>query len=357
MPFPEAMLPFLVGRLAPAALLRRLISVPLLALGAWLATGTAYAAEWQPGPDASGPSYVVGFADRVRQTGGDWVVEGWVLDRTAEGWTGITEVHVYAGEVGTGPFLGAAQVHQPRPDVAAALGNPYWQPAGFSLQVDQGRIPSSVNRLTVYARTPGRGWWALPVPIAPPVAAVAPAATPALAPTPTPPPSPVRTPVPTTPSVQVTAEQEAFIQQVGQIAHRFRAEINLPPSLVTAIAINESGWGRSKLSREANNYFGIKAHRGPGTAGTYTIETWEVVDGERITITAAFRAYYNLEESVRDLGTFLKTNSRYEPVFRARDDGEAAARALLAAGYATDPAWADKLIRLMRVYGLARLDV
>jgi flagellum-specific peptidoglycan hydrolase FlgJ len=139
---------------------------------------------------------------------------------------------------------------------------------------------------------------------------------------------------------------------VGEVARRLRPEVGLAPSLVTAMAINESGWGQSSLSRGAHNYFGIKAEPGQGVLEP----TWEVVDGRRVSIWARFRVYRSLEESVRDLGQFLHTNSRYDAVWPRAANPRLAARALLGAGYATDPDWADKLIRLIDSYNLEALD-
>jgi flagellar protein FlgJ len=84
--------------------------------------------------------------------------------------------------------------------------------------------------------------------------------------------------------------------------------------------------------------------------------TWEVIDGRRVNVWAHFRVYRSLEESVRDLGLFLHTNPRYDLVWPRADNPRLAARALLGAGYATDPDWADKLIRLIDAYKLDALD-
>ena len=163
------------------------------------------------------------------------------------------------------------------------------------------------------------------------------------------------TPTPALPPVTV-ADQQRFIAEVGEVAKRLRVEVGLPPSLLVAMAINETGWGRSELAVKANNYFGIKAHRGPGTAGVYEVETWEVVNGERVVIRAAFRAYNSLEENVRDLGAFLRASPRYNGVWAFANDGPGAARALFQAGYATDPVWPEKLASLMQRHNLQALD-
>jgi flagellum-specific peptidoglycan hydrolase FlgJ len=153
-----------------------------------------------------------------------------------------------------------------------------------------------------------------------------------------------------------TAEQISFIERVGAVARRLRTEVAVPPSLVTAMAINESGWGRSSLSQRAHNYFGIKAEIGMGTAGRVVEETQEVVDGRVITILAPFRAYYSLEESVRDLGAFLRDNPRYAALGRGTADPRRAVTILAEAGYASDPAWREKLVTLIDQFQLERFD-
>jgi flagellar protein FlgJ len=140
------------------------------------------------------------------------------------------------------------------------------------------------------------------------------------------------------------------------VARRLRAVVGLPPSLVTAMAINDTGWGTSELARRANNYFGIKADVGEGTAGHVLEDTHEVVDGRVVGLRAAFRAYRSLEDSTRDLGAFLRANPRYESIWARADDPHASALALAHAGYATDPEWAGKLMALIDGLDLEALD-
>lgn len=123
------------------------------------------------------------------------------------------------------------------------------------------------------------------------------------------------------------------------------------------MAINETGWGSSTLATQANNYFGIKAFSGPGPAGTIDVETTEVEDGETVTVMATFRAYHSLDECVQDLGNFLHANPRYAAVFANPTDPIAMAQAMLAAGYGTDPTWADKLTHIIDTFNLRSLDV
>jgi flagellar protein FlgJ len=162
--------------------------------------------------------------------------------------------------------------------------------------------------------------------------------------------------LPAVSTTRLTPAQRQFIADVGGVARVRRAQVGLPPSLVVAMAINESAWGQSALARDARNYFGVKAVVGSGTLGAVEEETEEVVDGRVVRIRAPFRAYRSLDESVVDLGAFLHENDRYAPLWSATDDPRAAARVLLDAGYATDPAWADKLARLIDDLDLERLD-
>jgi hypothetical protein len=152
------------------------------------------------------------------------------------------------------------------------------------------------------------------------------------------------------------AEREAFVAAWGDRARRLRPSTGLPPSLAVAMAINETGWGRSRLAREAHNFFGLKAGKRPGTAGVLTVETWEVVNGEEVRVEQTFRAFHTPEESLLDLARHLRETPRYAAVWTQSHDPDAFARAMLAAGYATDPAWADKLARLRMNYHLDRFD-
>jgi hypothetical protein len=152
-----------------------------------------------------------------------------------------------------------------------------------------------------------------------------------------------------------TSEAE-FIEAVGSIARRAQRSTGVPASVTIAQAILESDWGRSRLTREAHNLFGIKALAGPGTAGTITLATWEHLGNLDLVIQSAFRAYHTLEESVTDHAAFFVQNGRYADALAVSADPQAFARAINQAGYATDPRYASKLIRLMDRYDLYRFD-
>jgi len=102
------------------------------------------------------------------------------------------------------------------------------------------------------------------------------------------------------------------------------------------------------------NLFGIKADaswQGP----IITQQTAEVVAGKTVTITANFRAYSNWLGSIQDHAAFLLGNPRYRPAF-AYTDGVDFAKAVAAAGYATDPDYANKLIEIINAHQLTQFD-
>lgn len=321
---------------------------------------------WQPGPDASGPSTLVGYVDTPSAdsvlTGGA-TVAGWVVDSSASGWTGIVRVDVVAGDSGSGTDLGSATIQQPRPDVAAALDNPYWAGAGFSLAVSSGALPAGTDHLSIVAKTAGKGSWTLAVPVqlgAPSTPAPATPAPAASAPgTPTPAmPSPSAQPNPAllaspspqpssaAPSMVMSSDQQAFVAQMAALARQYRAAIPVQPSLVVAMGINESGFGVSQLAQNAHNYFGLTAYRAPGPAGTYQTQQGGLL----------FRAYHNMDECVRDLGGILQEEPYVAQLKAAAPDPSAQARVMVAGGWASDPTWVDKMGNIIRTYGLSRFD-
>lgn len=153
----------------------------------------------------------------------------------------------------------------------------------------------------------------------------------------------------------ITTEQRAFIERVGIIASKGMAKSGILASLTLAQAILESGWGKSGLTACANALFGIKA--GQSWAGkVYSAQTKECYDGVTYTtITALFKAYESWEDSIADHTALLTGLPRYAAVVGERDY-KAACKAVQAAGYATDPGYADKLIALIEGYALTDWD-
>lgn len=146
-----------------------------------------------------------------------------------------------------------------------------------------------------------------------------------------------------------------FIEKAKQAALSALTS-GLFPSVAIAQAALETGFGKSELSAKYNNYFGIK--NSPGWKGkVVNMKTGEVLNGKNVTVTAGFRVYDSFADSIADRNNFLKVNPRYTNagVFSA-ETPEAQAKALLKAGYATDPEYANKLIKLINQYNLKEVD-
>jgi flagellar protein FlgJ len=152
-------------------------------------------------------------------------------------------------------------------------------------------------------------------------------------------------------------DQQQFLNSAAQAAMTASARTGVPASVTVAQAILESDWGRSTLSQSASNYFGIKATGGLGNDGVVWMPTGEFdASGQAYQTTSPFRAYRSLADSLVDHDLMLGTAQRYSSAMQAAKDPRQFAQLLAAAGYATDPAYADKLIALMDRYDLYRLD-
>ena len=144
-----------------------------------------------------------------------------------------------------------------------------------------------------------------------------------------------------------------FIDSVALDAIETQRNTGVPASVTIAQAILESGWGKSSLAREANNFFGIK---GTGPAGYVIKPTKEYVNGRWITVNAKFKAYHNPQESFEDHARLIANNRRYSKAMENLNDPKQFARELQRAGYATDPNYANKLISIMDKYNLYQFD-
>ncbi len=153
----------------------------------------------------------------------------------------------------------------------------------------------------------------------------------------------------------MTQEQKKFVERVGALAAADMQKSGVLASLTIAQAILESGWGKSGLTVKGNALFGIKAGTS-WTGAVYSGKTQECYDGVTFTtVTGLFRAYGSWAESVADHSDLLSRNARYKAVIGERDY-KAACRAIAAAGYATDPKYADKLVQIIETYALTAYD-
>jgi peptidoglycan hydrolase-like protein with peptidoglycan-binding domain len=148
-------------------------------------------------------------------------------------------------------------------------------------------------------------------------------------------------------------DKREFINSVKEGALKGYSEFGILPSLTIAQAILESGWGSSGLSQKANNLFGIKAFSS-WTGKKITMETAEWYGDKKQIIKAEFRAYDSFNYSIEDHNKLL-SNSRYKPLGECMDY-KAACQKIYECGYATDPKYTEKLIRIIEDNRLYEFD-
>ncbi len=154
-----------------------------------------------------------------------------------------------------------------------------------------------------------------------------------------------------------------FVQQHSEAANKAEAATGVPAAFMVSQAALETGWGRKEIRNadgsSSHNLFGIKAGanwKGPTT----DVTTTEYIGGKAQKVVARFRAYNSYAESFADYAKLMKDSPRYQnAVAQARGASAAGtatatasaatgfAQGLQKAGYATDPAYADKLSRVI----------
>jgi flagellum-specific peptidoglycan hydrolase FlgJ len=143
-----------------------------------------------------------------------------------------------------------------------------------------------------------------------------------------------------------------FLRQAMEAAKKASAESGFPAGITVAQAALESGWGQSRLSREANNYFGIKAY---GKGERVAMLTHEVENGDSKTITAEFERFQSMADCFAARDKLIKTSSRFAEARACAQNAERFVEAL-AKHWATDPAYAEKIIKIYRRFKLQSID-
>ncbi|MCF6258410.1 MAG: flagellar assembly peptidoglycan hydrolase FlgJ [Gammaproteobacteria bacterium] len=142
---------------------------------------------------------------------------------------------------------------------------------------------------------------------------------------------------------------QEFVQQLWPHAKAASEKLGVAPAVILAQAALETGWGK-KVNKHASgessyNLFNIKAD-GRWQGESVSVGTLEFRQGVAVRETAKFRAYASYEESFADFVNFIKTSPRYQPALAVADDAQSFTRELSAAGYATDPEYANKIMRI-----------
>lgn len=142
--------------------------------------------------------------------------------------------------------------------------------------------------------------------------------------------------------------QERYIARYAPTAVQEMYRSGVPASITLAQGLLESRYGLSELAVKGNNHFGIKCHDWKG-------RTMRVDDDRK---GECFRVYGDAAESYADHSDFLRYRTRYRGLFDLDiADYKGWAYGLSKAGYATDPQYAPKLIRIIEDYGLYRYDM
>lgn len=141
-----------------------------------------------------------------------------------------------------------------------------------------------------------------------------------------------------------------FVSALKPYAEKAARELNINADVLLAQAALETGWGKHVIHTQSGensfNLFNIKADsRWQGASvNVNTLEYRQGVAGQE---RADFRRYDNYAQSFADYVSFLKTNPRYQQALEAGVDSSSYAEALQDAGYATDPAYAEKIKALL----------
>ena len=149
-------------------------------------------------------------------------------------------------------------------------------------------------------------------------------------------------------AVDINTAREDYIKKYSALAISEMERTGVPASITLAQGLLESGAGRSTLATKTNNHFGIKCHK-----------SWR---GEKVyhdddAPQECFRSYPKAEDSFKDHSDFLRYYDRYKFLFDLEiTDYKGWCYGLKKAGYATDPAYATKLIDLIEKYDLGRFD-
>ncbi len=143
------------------------------------------------------------------------------------------------------------------------------------------------------------------------------------------------------------ARYQQYIDQYRDCAIEQMLKWKIPASITLAQGVLESGAGQSELATRGNNHFGIKCHSWTGP----TIHRDDDARNE------CFRAYDSAFDSFEDHSRFLATGKRYASLFKLKlTDYQGWARGLKAAGYATNPQYAQRLIDIIQLYRLYQYD-
>ncbi|CAH6811592.1 Peptidoglycan hydrolase FlgJ [Vibrio chagasii] len=141
---------------------------------------------------------------------------------------------------------------------------------------------------------------------------------------------------------------ESFVTSMKPYAEKAASALGVDSSLLLAQAALETGWGSKMVKNSlgnSNNLFNIKADRS-WKGDKVATQTLEFHGKTAVKESASFRSYSSFEDSFNDYVKFLNENPRYETALRHQGNSENFIKGIHQAGYATDPNYADKVLRV-----------
>jgi flagellum-specific peptidoglycan hydrolase FlgJ len=147
-----------------------------------------------------------------------------------------------------------------------------------------------------------------------------------------------------------------YLDRFAPLAVEEMKRVGVPASIKLAQAMVESNLGRSTLATNSNNHFGIKC-KSYWTGKQYYHKDDDLDKKGRL-IESCFRAYDDIESSFKDHSDFLRQSGKYDLLFDLDiTDYKGWAQGLKSCGYASDKAYAQKLIQTIEEYALYRFDL
>jgi flagellar protein FlgJ len=152
---------------------------------------------------------------------------------------------------------------------------------------------------------------------------------------------------------------ESFVKSLWPMAKKAAEQLGVEPEVILSQAALETGWGKHILNRHdgqsSYNLFNIKANK-QWEGEQAIVGTVEYRNGTAVKEQAQFRAYHSYQQSFDDYVNFLQNQPRYRQALQHTDNPERFVEELHKAGYATDPAYAEKIKRIMRSSTLAQIS-
>ncbi|WP_394146894.1 flagellar assembly peptidoglycan hydrolase FlgJ [Shewanella atlantica] len=144
---------------------------------------------------------------------------------------------------------------------------------------------------------------------------------------------------------------EDFVSKLYPHAEKAAAALGTKPEVLIAQSALETGWGQKMVKRaggdSSNNLFNIKADK-RWHGNKAMVSTLEFEQGVAVKQKADFRVYDDIKQSFDDFVSFVSEGPRYQEAMKKAASPNEFIRALQDAGYATDPNYADKVIKVMK---------